>query len=263
MPFKLQLLVLLLFLIVKHLLILILPSKVVFLDVGQGDSTLVVTRNKKYILIDGGPNYDADMYISSNFGFNNCRLDLIILTHPHADHLVGLNRVLKHCKVDLVAYNKVMYPSNIFGDFKELANLYTVSDLHRGDSLSVDSMYLQILWPPKDYFSKDINNLSIVAKMKSDDKTILLTGDIDKDVFSNVTSSNLAHVDILKVPHHGSKYSINQQVLLNTKFVNCVISAGMKNRFRHPHAEAVNMLTEHGCKIRSTYEKGSIEFLLE
>src|SRR6056297_2528919 len=187
--------------------------RVVFLDVGQGDSILIQTPSKKNILIDGGPSKSLVFKLDKYIPVFKRKLDYIILTHPDKDHLMGLVEVLKRYKVNKVFINGNKNKIPAFKKFKELGNkkgveFKVVNDF---DNLKLEkNLNLKFLWPIQAFnnYSKGRNFYSIVNILDYKSHEFLLMGDADKkaedfilDMYKNLK------VDVLKAGHHGSKSS--------------------------------------------------------
>lgn len=240
--------------------------KITFLDVGQGDAIHIQTPNT-HIMIDGGPSYDVDQYINSIFKFTPCNIDLIVLTHPHLDHLVGLSRIIKHCTYNLFLYNalpNVSATSDLL--YKEIISSKSKS-AYAGDTYTIDGMKFYVLWPPKDYINKNINNHSIVLLLDYNELEILLLGDIETDALKDIDFSKfIPYIDwpleIYKVSHHGAGNGTLQSIITKFSPTYCVISVGKGNIYSHPSPSTLHILEESNCIIKRTDIEGNIEFLL-
>lgn len=237
-----------------------------FVDVGQGDSTLITTQNGKRILIDGGDNFTIDYELAKLMPFYNCNLDAVILTHPHDDHLIGLNRILTRCKVSTVMFNDVDFTSRTFSDFKELTKNISTRNLYKGDEFEIDGVSFEVLWPEKEFTqtkSADINDYSIVLLVDYGDFEALLLGDINGDKFQKFDIGKYSSLidgdfDVVKVSHHGSKYGVDKPFYAALKPKTCVISVGADNKFGHPDKGVLDFLSGINCNILRTDEKGNI-----
>ena len=113
-------------------------------DVGQGDSIFITTPHGKNILIDGGDNYEADFKLSSKMPFYSCYIDLMVLTHPHYDHINGLNRVLQRCGVGAIMFNDVYFSSTQYEEFKHLTKDIEKENVFAGNKFEIDNVKLII-----------------------------------------------------------------------------------------------------------------------
>jgi competence protein ComEC len=201
--------------------------EVAFLDVGQGDCVLVTTPKKKRILIDGGAGFSGDFQLSKYFPLNNCHLDLMILSHPHADHLGVLNRILDHCKVDGVIFNEVDYDSALYESWlKKLDEGGTemVAGLSVGEKFVIDGVAFYSVWPTSKKLENgfsNINNSSLVLLLDYRDFEVFLGGDAEVEaldyVFENWAFSPYSgfkldgKLEVYKAPHHGAENGLHKK----------------------------------------------------
>jgi len=241
-------------------------GKVIFLDVGQGDAILIQTAAQQNILIDGGPTrqiiYKLDQYLP----LNHRQIDLMILTHPDPDHLNGLVEVLKHYPVNQVYSNGVSDP-----DLNYLAWQKIIADKHiplhfviHPEKLQIDQqMRLDFLWPQESLVGqnlKDDNLGSIVAELVDNNYKFLFTGDIPAAIENQLIKDNPDFkIDVLKVSHHGSKYSTSLSFLENIKPRYAVISVG-SNKFGHPSVRVLHNLEKLHIPVLRTDQQGDIMF---
>jgi competence protein ComEC len=264
-----QVFVIFLYLVLKYLAIFnATESTITFVDVGQGDSILIEHADYK-VMVDGGPDYSAVMELSSRFTFNFCKLDIVFLTHPHADHLAGLNRVLKWCDVGSVVYHDYDYDSKVYEKFLSITGGKNVLSLTAGEEIIIEDIILHVLWPSKSFIEKEqknINLTSYVLLLDHFESEILLTGDAEKvvlDQLANHPKLNLidGRLEIFKVPHQGAFDSLSPDFVKRINPENCVISVG-ENKFGHPHEDVINYLESVKCSIYITEEDGSFKFIM-
>lgn len=238
-----------------------------FFDVGQGDAILISTPSGKRVLIDGGDNFESDFEISKIIPFYSCYIDVLVLTHPHYDHIVGLNRLLQRCKVGVVMFNDVDFTSRDFSRFKDLSSGIKVENAYAGQSFEVDTVLFKILWPSKEFLQNkvaDINDVSIVMFLDYGDFEVLFTGDATDNVLGQIDYSQIQPLidgdfEILKVPHHGSKYSLHKSFYSKLKPEKCVISVGKDNKFGHPAPGVIDYFGSINCSTLRTDEIGDIK----
>lgn len=239
--------------------------EVIFFDVGQGDSIFIRTPENQKILIDGGPDASVVYKLGRYLPFFDRKIDLIILTHPHPDHLTGLIEVLKRYQVKYVLYNGIFCDTPLCAEFFRMINEKDVF-LKRAAAGQVvylnDDLRLNILHPLDGsvYGEDDLNNSSLTAKLIFNDTSFLLTGDIEEKVDKELIENNAdLEADVLKVAHHGSDTSTSEDFLnqVNPRFA--VISVG-ENKFGHPSRRVLNRLERAGVKIFRTDEKEDIKF---
>ena len=234
--------------------------KVYFLDVGQGDAIFFETPNKKQVLIDGGRNKKIISLLGSIMPFGDKSIDVVIATHPDADHIGGLPEVFARYKVDLLLEPGVE-SDNSFDD--ELHRRASSTLARRGQVINFgDGAKLIILFPNQDVSDWETNDASIVARLDYGESSFLFTGDspIQSENILISLNKGILDVDVLKAGHHGSR---NSTSLMHAEAVSpeyAIISAGKNNTYGHPHQEVLNILQKVGSKILSTIDLGTIEF---
>lgn len=225
--------------------------EVYFFDVGQGDGIFIETPNKKQVLIDGGPDKTILEKLNETMPFYDKTIDLIVLTHPDADHITGLISVLEHYDVEFILFSGIENETSVYREWQELIEGKNISLVlaQSGQKVILDQdIFLEIIWPEQSLiksFSEPVNNSSIVSRLVYEDIEFLFTGDIENKVENKLISQNLnLESDILKVPHHGSKTSSSHNFI---KMINpqlSVISVGEGNRYKHPNDEVLDRLKE-------------------
>ena len=118
-------------------------------NVEQGDAIYIRTTNGEKVIIDGGPNFEIDRYLQEEFTINTCHINLLVLTHQHYNHITGLNRLMQHCKVDNVLFNKIDFNSSAYSDWLTFLNNTNVLELYAGDTFEIDGLTFVVLWPLK------------------------------------------------------------------------------------------------------------------
>lgn len=238
---------------------------VIFCDVGQGDAILIQHKSTQ-ILIDGGANSRVLECLSRYMPFWDRKIDLVILTHPQEDHYGGLVDVFESYIVENFAESDLN--SNNIG-YKELeenvknnnSNLITAK---KGLNFKIGEIYIKTLHPSPVISTEveksvDPNDYSVINEITYGEFKILLTGDIGPKVLEDILAKTVfSNVDVLKVPHHGSKNGLTAELLKKTKPEVAVISAGSKNRFGHPHKEVLEMLDNFKINILRTDLEGDI-----
>jgi competence protein ComEC len=237
-----------------------------FIDVGQGDSIYITTEHGKKILIDGGDNYTIDYEIAKKIPFYSCSLDAVILTHPHFDHINGLNRIMSRCKISTLMFNDVDFSSESYSDFKEMSKKVITRKLTKGDSFEIDGVLFKVLWPTKEFTQQktaDINDTSIVLFVDYKDFEALLLGDVNDTTLANLDLGSVrplinGDLEVIKVSHHGSKYGLYEQFYIGLKPKNCVIEVGKDNKFGHPDKMVLDFLDTIKCRVLRTDFMGNI-----
>ncbi|MFA6475092.1 MAG: MBL fold metallo-hydrolase [Patescibacteria group bacterium] len=242
-------------------------SFVAFLDVGQGDAIYIRTSNGSDVLIDGGPDRKILEQLPKVLAPQDNTIELMLLTHPDADHIDGLIEVVKRYSVKQIITTALPAEKS---DYKELLNLIETKNIQhtvvqQGNKIVLGEQDdIDILYPEADtpLTTLSTNNTSLVAeyhyKNQTTEKTILLVGDAETPVEDELLKQNLLHdVDILKVGHHGSKTSSSEAFLQKITPELCIIEVGKDNSYGHPHAEVVHRLQQY-CEIKRTDDWGNI-----
>jgi len=237
----------------------------VFCDVGEGDAILIY-RGSIQILIDGGPNQAVLTCLSRHLPFWDREIEMMVATHPDADHITGLIDVIERYNVKQFVLNSVGKNSAVYQAFKEavLAEKTPVYFPEEGDEISLESIKLAVLWPLSQEkvlgattIEGEVNETSVAFHLSYGAFDALLPGDISSQVESRLA---LEDVEVLKVAHHGSKYSTSELLLKESLPELAVISVG-KNSFGHPTKEVLEKLKKLGIEIMRTDEKGEIEIV--
>ncbi len=235
-----------------------------FIDVGQGDCTLIRTAESA-ILIDAGEAGTADTVVDFLKEKGITKIDCCIATHPHSDHIGALFRVFEEFEVDTVLLPDIpddLIPVTVtYEKFLEgLERVNNIIPVAAGDDFSFGKLSVEILGPVKDY--DDLNHMSVVSKVSFGKTSVMLTGDTEtpaeEDMLKNTSVDYSA--DILKVGHHGSKTSTSKKWLNAVDPQYAVISCGLDNDYGHPHKVIVNRLEEYGVEYYRTDLLGHISF---
>lgn len=244
--------------------------KVNFINVGEGDCILIEAPNKINILIDGGGTPQGDFDVGSKIvvpylrrkGINE--IDLLILTHPHLDHLEGLLPVLKEFKVGMVLDSGLLCDISAYKEFISLIQKKSIP-YHKakaGDNFvfsnNLEIFLLNPLYDSDFYDESDFNNASIVVKLFYKNADFLFTGDIEVTAEKKLLVwQNILQSDILKVGHHGSITSTNLEFLDKVDPRIAIITVG-KNHFGHPSQKIIERLEDGNIQIYRTDEDGTI-----
>lgn len=228
-----------------------------FYDVGQGDSLLIKTPKGRKVLIDGGPDSKIASYVLGEFfPLEECHIDVVVLTHPHLDHLSGLLDIFKLCKIETLYMENSEIKSKAFASFKQLIdeeylenNNFQVVFPHSGDVFNLDDVNFEVKWPSTEFSSGNENYMSIVLLLKYGDFEALLTGDAEKKAYDGMVIPY--QVEVLKAPHHGSVDGFNPEFFANLKPLVSVISVGKENKYGHPSPTVVNFLSKLGTVYRT------------
>lgn len=246
------------------------PFRIAFLDVGQGDSILIRTGDGKNVLIDGGPDKTVLYKLEKYLPWYDRTIDAMILTHPHADHLIGLIEVAKRYKVKRIISTGVVHTTPEYLEWLNLIKEKKISaeSFKKDDRLMLDDgISLAALWPEKSMIGErveDLNNSSLVLLLQTANEKIILMGDAQEEIEKQILKNNrtmIGNADILKIGHHGSRFATSAEFLEAVKPKHAVISSGENNSFGHPHLDALKRLHDSGAEILRTDEKGDIVFI--
>lgn len=239
------------------------------LDVGQGDALLVVTPPGRTLLIDAGGARDPEFGIDPGADVVGPylwtrgirRLDAVALTHAHQDHIGGLYAVLQNFPVGELWLGKNPEDSEVLAGLKAVAAArgVPVVERRRGQSLPWGEARLEFLSPADDYHPgrRPGNNDSLVMRLSYKGRTALLPGDVERKIERELVTLPL-RADLLKVPHHGSKTSSNEDFLEKVKAPYGIISVSANSPFGHPHDEALERLWAARMVVRRTDKDGAI-----
>ena len=222
-----------------------------FIDVGQGDATLVVSNDGQSLLVDGGRSKTRIRDRLSALGIQD--IDAIAATHPDADHIAGLTEVLGMYDVENVYLNGGQSSAATHADFLDAVEQEgaIVSTLRMNDTFNLGDMVIKVLHPYQ--LTGDSNVDSLVLQLGCGDVQVLLTGDSEIESEQSMLSEDvLQDIDLLKVGHHGSRSSTSQTFLDVIQPEVGVISAGFNSQYGHPHVEVVNRLNLKGVQIFET-----------
>ena len=232
------------------------------LDVGQGDSYLIETPSGHRILIDGGPSIKVVEELDAIIPIWDRHIDMLMLSHSDLDHVAGVGQVLRRYEVGHVFKPAVKGDSSSYKAFEQLSKKYPGSNFGYGSSIALeDGVHIVGLWPKVSKFSlaQDANALSQVSLLQYGEFSALFTGDIDTQA-AQVIQKVIAWPDIemLKVPHHGSRFGLAERQLLEMSPLISIISVGSDNRYGHPAPSTIDLLDAVGSRIYRTDDNGRV-----
>src|SRR3989344_6004733 len=263
----------------------------VFCDVGQGDGAYIRFPDGRDMVVDGGPNDKIIECLSKHMPFWDRKIDLVFMTHPQKDHMQGLISVFERYTVDYFVRSDI---DNTTEGYKKLEDVVgqrriPVRFMTGGKEITVGSTRLDMLWPSEEQIAKaqefkrshladsqgeilqgkeivlgatvgDLNDYSLVFRLRYGTFDVVFTGDADQHVENQYVGKKLSDdtIEVLKVPHHGSKTGMTDAFIEWVKPALAVISVG-KNSYGHPSDKALTQLAAVNAKVLRTDQKGDIE----
>lgn len=242
--------------------------KIYFLDIGQGDAIFIETPSGRQMLVDGGPNNKVLSKLGEVMPFYDKDIDVVVASHPHADHIVGLMDVLERYEVKNIIEAKESYNSSEFRSWEEAVKNEKANNIEAvaGKVIDLgDGTTLTILHPFESVVGdnpKNPHDDGVVALILYGELEVMLTGDMEAKVERRLilTGEDLDS-DILKVGHHGSKTSTTEEFLSAVSPEVAIIQVGAKNRYGHPSPEVLNRLENSGIKYYKNDTDGDIKLI--
>ena len=231
-----------------------------FLDVGQGDSTLVILPNGKTMLIDAGTRDSGATVVSYMKSLDISKIDYLVMTHPDADHIGGMSKVIDNFEIGSIYMTDMISTTKTFEDLllKIESKDLKITTLKVNDTISeFDDCKVILLSPIKKY--DDSNEMSLVIQTTYRNNTFLLMGDAGTKVENDILNSNVnINADLIKIGHHGSRYSSSGKFIKKVSPLFAIISVGKNNQYGHPTNKTLETLNIFGVKIYRTDELGHI-----
>jgi competence protein ComEC len=234
-----------------------------YINIGQGDSIYIKTPAGEDILIDGGSKASGSKVVAYLKKQKVDDIEVLISTHPDADHVGGLDEVLAAFKVENVYAPKVQHTTQAFKDFltavKNEKLTIKTAKLDVLLPLKDKSIQAKFIGPVKDYNKTDLNNWSAVLQLTYNKNKFLFMGDAETQAEKDMLAKKLiSKVDVLKVGHHGAKETTTNELLKVAKPTYSIISVGAKNAYKHPTNEVLARLKTINSKVYRTDQKGTI-----
>lgn len=230
--------------------------EVYYLDVGQADS-IFIQNNGESMLIDAGNNEDGELLVRYFQDLNVKDFKYVVGTHPHEDHIGGLDDIIKNFEIGTIYMPDAITTTATFVDvldaMEEKNMTYTVPKI--GETFSLGEAQIKVIYTGTD--TSDLNNTSIVLKLTFGNTSFLFTGDATSDTEKNIMDQDI-QVDVLKVGHHGSKYSSTEAFLDTVSPKYAIISVGSGNSYGHPADSTLMKLQTRNIEIYRTDELGTI-----
>lgn len=230
--------------------------KVHFIDVGQADSILI-EQNNEYILIDAGNNEDGPLLVNYFNNLGIASFKYVFGTHAHEDHIGGLDDIIANFTIENFYMPEVITTTKTFEDVLDALEAKQVAfqTPKINDELTLKDSKIKVLSILND--DEDLNDTSIVLRLKYGTTSFLFTGDASSTIEKNILNKEIQS-DVLKLGHHGSRYSTSKEFLKKVSPTYAIISVGKNNSYNHPHSEVFKRLNEQNVKIYRTDEQGTI-----
>lgn len=235
---------------------------VYFLDVGQGDCT-VISCDDKTMMIDCGTSNQENTVRQSIYTLNVEKLDYLVITHQHDDHMGGADKLLSYVEVDNLIMPRLTLENNVntntYNELLKTVNSKNINKIPAQDckSFMLGSAFVEILSPTK--HSNNINNMSVVVKVTYGETEFLFQGDSESTVENQLINSGAdIDIDVLKAGHHGSNTSSNEKFLTETSPVFAVASCGDDNSYGHPNGNVLERYDKNNIPVYVTSFSGDI-----
>jgi len=236
--------------------------KVHYIDIGQGDSIFIELPNGEKALIDGGPRSSEETLLNYLDEQGVERIDYLVATHPHEDHIGGLDGVINNYDIGKIYMPDVVHTTKTFENLLLAIQDkgYKITRAMAGDTIvDMEGLGLYILAPEEDADWEDLNNYSVVVRLEYKNNSFLFTGDAEKDSEDIMISKGYdLKAEVLKVGHHGSTTSTTDEFLDRVDPKYAIISCGADNKYGHPHKEILAKLEEKNIEIYRTDIDGTI-----
>lgn len=232
-----------------------LPCKLAvhFLDVGQGDAIFTELPNGETMLIDAGENYYGDGIIRYIENTGHHKIDYLVATHPHADHIGSMPYIVRHFDIGTVYMPKVTANTKLFESLIKAfkSKKLRVKNGRAGVTVVSGSGFAAEIIAPSKIDANHLNNCSVIIRLTYGSTSFLLTGDAETGE-TNAIDPELLRADVLKAGHHGGKDAVTQKLLQAVRPSVTVISCGKNNDYGHPHKEVLSALKHVGSTVYRT-----------
>lgn len=236
-----------------------------FFDVGQGDSSLI-QKGDWQILVDGGPDDIVVERLSAAMPIDDRKIEEIIITHPHADHIFGLNEIIKRYEIDKIVLTNINYKSETYKNLLSLINekeIKTQTPQIGEVEYVFDQGKITYLWPGEEIsrFENSLNNSSIVFRLDYGDFNCIFPGDTEVEGWTEIfkkRKNDLEEIDVIKIPHHGSRTGLNENMIDIMRPDIAIISLGLNNKYGFPHQEILDILAKNKTRVYRTDQEKTL-----
>ncbi len=241
--------------------------EVSFIDSGQADAIFIKTPNQKNIIIDFGSEQGLKQ-LEKEIEWWNKQIDLIIITHPHDDHITGLLPIIKKYKIKQIMYNGLDYESNIYNELLNLIAEYNIPLLLPiyNQIINIEpDCFLNIIYPITSLYQQkidNVNNSSIVSRLVCHNSSFLFMGDAETEIEDKILNTNLnIKSNVIKISHHGSVTASSEKFLEKVDPKIAIIMVGKNNNFNHPSLRLIKRLDKLNIKLFRTDQDGTIKII--
>lgn len=228
-----------------------------YIDIGQGDSTLIQFKGKT-LLIDAGTRENVFNLIKHIDSYNIHSFDYVIATHPHDDHIGGMAQIINKYSIDNFYMPQINYSGKIYEDMIDALKFKNIKikTINSSTSINLGKDILVSVFSPNNKIYENTNNYSPIIKIQYKKISFLFTGDAEKEVEEEVLNKNYnLHSDVIKIGHHGSNTSTSENFLQKVNPSIAIISVGKDNEYSHPSKEILTLLS----KYKITYFRTDID----
>lgn len=236
-----------------------------FLNVGQGDAIFIESPTGRQVLVDAGPDVSVLRELGSQMHWYDKSIDMLIATHPDRDHIAGFPYIIDRYNVSYFVEPGAQNENGVQDvlNQKVLDHHLTKIIARRGMVFDIGGgVTISILYPDRDVSHVPSNDGSIVMKLTYGEDSFILTGDAPTETEAKILSrdSKTIRAQVLKLGHHGSRTSTSPLFLQAIHPTYAIVSAGVNNRYGHPHQEVIDMVKKFGATIFTTQKSGTIRF---
>ncbi|MEZ4358187.1 MAG: ComEC/Rec2 family competence protein [Eubacteriales bacterium] len=229
-------------------------------DVGQGDCIIIKAPDGSVIMVDAGEKSAIYNIVETFKKYNIGKIDLLIATHPHSDHIGGMQYFVESYPIDTIVMPKSDHSTNTYANLLKSIkdNDLKITEAKPGLNYQFGDVSIDILGPVSNEYD-DLNNMSVVFKLTYGDTSFLFMGDAEEESEEDILNSGAdLSADVLKAGHHGSSTSTSQEFLDAVSPSIVLVSCGVDNEYGHPHEEFLNRVSQKGCTLLRTDLNGNI-----